>query len=499
MKKNVLALSIAAMVGGFAGAASAQTFPNTGMVAPTGTTLELNDKGAGNILIVPYATSADSNVSVMHVVNTDTVHGKAVKVRYRGAANSDDILDFTVFLSPGDVWTGYTATDADGPYFQTDDKSCAYPVEAFRDSANKPIKVRFSGARLAEGAKVNNLQESYVEILNMADINKTVGGVTSEMWKSTKHVNGVAPCDPATLDKILNINPTDSASVQAAADLGFDTPSGGLTGDWYILNVDKTTTFSGSATAVRVAGADTRGNFVLFPQAASNVAVNAGNVAALTADPLLAIANPGMALDFDAPDLSTPYLPALATPSDQANSLTSQLSSKGVMNQFALDKSISALTDWTLSMPTRRYSVAYDYTKTGDAGRVFNPLVTTFTAGNTTVRKNADGENLICVTTGSNTFWDREEFEKTNNGSVSPIPVATKIPFCGEVAVLKFADQSVLGASVTASKVSLPGEFENGWGTINYGTDLPLLGSSFIKLFNAGGLANGFSGSYGIT
>ena len=99
MKKNVLALSIAAMVGGFAGVASAQTFPNSGMVAPTATTLERSEGGAGHILVVPYFTSQNDNMSVFHVVNTDTVNGKALKVRFRGAANSDDILDFTVFLS----------------------------------------------------------------------------------------------------------------------------------------------------------------------------------------------------------------------------------------------------------------------------------------------------------------------------------------------------------------------------------------------------------------
>src|SRR5256885_9272446 len=87
MKKNVLALSIATMIGGlgFAGAASAA--------------LTVNESGTGHILVVPYYTAQNGNATVFHLTNTDLVNGKAVKVRFRGASNSDDVLDFQVFRS----------------------------------------------------------------------------------------------------------------------------------------------------------------------------------------------------------------------------------------------------------------------------------------------------------------------------------------------------------------------------------------------------------------
>ena len=167
MKKNVLALSIAAMIGGFAGAASAQTFPNTGMKAADATALTQTDGGAGHILLVPYYNAQNSNMSVLHVVNTDTTNGKAIKVRFRGAANSDDVLDFTVFLSPGDVWTGAVTAEADGvAKFTTSDKSCTLP------SSVKDGGVNFSTARLAKSDDVAGTKEGYIEILNMADIVK---------------------------------------------------------------------------------------------------------------------------------------------------------------------------------------------------------------------------------------------------------------------------------------------------------------------------------------
>ncbi|NOJ99658.1 cell surface protein, partial [Corallococcus coralloides] len=109
MKKNVLALIIAAMIGGlgFAGAASADVVVGAAPLTVTNaTSMSFAEGGVGHALLVPYFNAQNGNMTVLHVVNTDTSNGKAVKVRFRGALNSDDILDFQVFMSPGDVWTG---------------------------------------------------------------------------------------------------------------------------------------------------------------------------------------------------------------------------------------------------------------------------------------------------------------------------------------------------------------------------------------------------------
>lgn len=500
MKKNVLALSIAAaMIGGFAGAASAQALPtsfsNEGMETPTADTLVQSEGGAGHILVVPYFTSQNDNMSVFHVVNTDTVNGKALKVRFRGAANSDDILDFTVFLSPGDVWTGSVQGNENGSYFLTNDKSCTFP-----DIRGE--QVQFVTDRLPSNATAAATKEGYIEILNMADIT----GASTEMYKAVKHVNGVAPCTSATLEKTLSINPLDDVSTQAAADLGFQTPTGKLTADWYILNVNQTTTFSGAATAIAATGGNGRGNFVLFPQDNLNTSSAESAIPFLTADPLLKDGTKVKAVNFDFPDLSTPYLAATTTAEIQASDLTRAVANTGVSNQFALDTGINAKTDWVLSMPTRRYSVGADYTQavTSEDYRVFNQLVSTdgtdagrfFTRGNTYVNPN---NGLICATTTAYTFWDREETSKKGAAVISPSNLKG-LDFCGEVNVLSFNDAagtSVLGASVGRTNVNV--DYQNGWGAITYAKALPVVGSSFIKLSNSGGLANGFSGTYGIT
>jgi len=117
MKKNVMALSIAAMIGGlgFAGAASADVLVGTGatpltvadmaagkIAAPTANNLEVTRAGVGHALIVPYFNAQNGNMTVLHVTNTDQVNGKVAKVRFRSASNSDDLLDFHNLLEQDD-------------------------------------------------------------------------------------------------------------------------------------------------------------------------------------------------------------------------------------------------------------------------------------------------------------------------------------------------------------------------------------------------------------
>ncbi len=570
MKKNVLALSIAAMIGGlgFAGAASAAVISGTGaapftgtaLTAATATGLEFSEGGVGHQLLVPYYTAQDGNMTVIHLVNTDTANGKAVKVRFRGASNSDDVLDFQLFLSPQDVWTGAVTAGADGrAQLVTADNTCTVP-RLVPGTAQPFITDRLN----PNSDKAEQTREGYVEIFNIADIPSvksvtfatapSTDPVNSKLYTLTKHKTGVAPCssggtDWLALEAIAITDFAASATPEAdAAKVGFNTPSGGLYGDWYIINVPKTTTFSGGATALRAtstAGVSGRGNFVHFPQDNKSVT---GGVENFSADPLFRTGSVNLnnvavtqaALEsgnYDLPDFSTPYLTAAsytgtgaARPLEQAAELTSALAVSSVTNQYATDASISAKTDWVFSLPTRRYSVAANYAILTDptntkgyaheSYRLFSVLTAAPTPGwfrprtsagaagtaNTTV----DANGNICVSVDNQVFFDREETEKTvaAGGSVfspSKPGVSAKFSMCGEVNVLAFKDAgaSVLGASnnIARQTAAESAIFNNGWGvfsTANGGAGLPILGASFIKLTNPSASA-GLSGTYGVT
>lgn len=502
MKKNVLALSIAAMIGGFAGSASAA------MSDVTAVDFVQSEGGAGHILLVPYYTAQNGNMSVLHVVNTDTVNGKAVKVRFRGAANSDDVLDFTVFLSPGDVWTGSVQADGDGAAFYTDDTSCTYPNISGQKTA-------FKADRLRDSNDVAGTKEGYIEILNMADLVK--GKATDskvDIFAATKHkANGAAPdCTDSVLEKTLALDPKKTTE---ASELGFDVPSGQLTGDWYIINVAETNTFSGASTAIKAVSdkatrANGTGQFVLFPQDDA-ISAAAATPDLYTADPVLKrekVYNAKdelvtdlplqVAVNYDFPDLSTPYLLGNIDPAVQASALTDAVATSQVSNQFMGDANISAKTDWVLSMPTRRYSVGANYAVDATKAdyRVFNKDVKTaanvrfFDGASTSVDENGN----ICVTTNDNVFFDREEQSRKNGAVVSPGKVM-KISLCGEVNVLSLKGD-VLGAKIAHKDVEVG--YTNGWGVVSSKKPLPLMGASFMSASNPASKA-GVSGNYGVT
>ena len=288
MKKSILASSIAAAVFGLgAVGAHAQAVP----VQP----VTVQPSGVGDMLIVPYFSTQSDNATLLSLTNTDLVSGKAVKVRFRGAANSDDVFDFQVFLSPGDVWTANVSKGADGlSRLTTSDKSCTKPSAAVLNATpfiTSRLDQRLTGDALATGTR-----EGYIEIIGMADIppHSRAGETTSRanawapvdltatpqatgllrtatpaltladqqnpLWTAIKHVDGVAPCAGTAftaLDSANAFNLTNApgawgttVGTRTAAQFGMTPLTGGLMADWSIVNVVNAAAWGGQAIAL---------------------------------------------------------------------------------------------------------------------------------------------------------------------------------------------------------------------------------------------------------
>src|SRR5690606_27884793 len=149
MKKNILSLAVAAaLTGVVAGSAQAA--------------MHINDKGMGEALVYPFYSTEGGNDTYVHVVNT-TAYTKAVKVRFIEARNSQEVLDFNLYLSPEHEWAVViTASGADAK-IRTVDNSCTAPALGVHNSA-------FSGTQNKQGNNDNQRDQPYVKLkYNIAD------------------------------------------------------------------------------------------------------------------------------------------------------------------------------------------------------------------------------------------------------------------------------------------------------------------------------------------
>lgn len=521
MKKKLLAVGVAASLGVISGAAFA---------AP-----EVTSTGIGHTNIIPYFSTQNGNATLLSITNTDQTNGKIVKVRFRGAEWSDDIFDFQVFLSPGDVFTG-AVTSANGlSKFATADNSCTLPTKANLNGMSfVPVRLQNTATGTLEG---------YVEIITMADVpptyTPTVGAgagvaVANPLFTAIKHVNGVAPCTStvatAKLENLVQDNfvlpltepgTTPTAPVVANPHVQYyytAAPAGvgSLTSYATIINVPGSKAFSNVATAVTYGSAQK----AYFRQADDTLTV--GELAAATNDRIFFTigANNGAAVpsyQYDMPDLSSPVestAAAVVTPVTQRNNLTTKLVKSAVVAEFSTLDALNAATDIVLSQPTRRYYYNYTdvtatpatpahatiegkkFTIAGDAATAYAALNG---ATNRVALDNAPGSTSAAV------FYDREENKAGSNIVISPTPPGGALSLKGEVSVIGINNGSgatgALGALLTINDLTATGSagaiYEEGWALISTTAKTPAAIKLPVIGFSATNVYNGSVGSAG--
>lgn len=563
MKKSLLSKSAVALAAGFLAAGAAHAIvvgPAGGLVntVSPATVLEVNPAGLGQTLLVPYYTAQGGNDTYLSIVNTDMRNGKAVKIRFRGASNSDDVLDFTLLLSPGDVWAAAISKPAgqDLPKLTTTDKSCTLPAIPANGVNFNPARLH---QKLTTAQQASETREGYVEIFNMADIPPVaLPAAGLNLYRAIEHVNGTPRgCGDASVTALLASEFVNAHTIVEARAAGLEVPTTGLMANWNIVNVPTAASWSGAATAIeaRVAanGAPGYGNIVLFPQI-DTVTVDQPTSRLFSSDALLrggATTNVAAevpaaqvltALPVDFPDMSTPYLNAdianlangVATKS-QTSRLMASFATLSVSNEYNTLAAVAGKNDWTFTMPTRRYNVVRNYDNAGanegaggtlytnlthdDAGAVIAPATLDyFISGGQVVSNTQEGKrHQLCVTgvtfsggakggaevgnRNSAVTADREEafVAAGSAGAVfSPAVAGTPASFCGEASVLTFNNLTALSPEVAKRDIGTTAS--EGWvrfAVPNGGLGLPVLGNSFVQFTN-GAAAAGVRGNYGL-
>jgi hypothetical protein len=372
----------------------------------------LNSDGLGQVLVYPYYTVRNDTQTLVSVVNT-TDQGKAVKVRFREGKNSRDVLDFNLYLSPKDVWTGSITTEVDlgnstgGAQLKTGDTSCIYPegddVNPGRSMRTNGIPFRafdYLGARLDGGPTgVDRTREGYIEIIEMATIVPGKSGLFADI----KHRAGTATT-PRTPDCDLV-----TAGLAVGTDSDFlgdlEAPSGGLFGNTTTLSFAQGTNTGVDAVAFNDFWGDLYDPQINLPSSDSPNLNEGVNVSVVS--------------DNNQTYITTWPLPIQAVGATIMHS--------NIMNEYAYTADNIFATDWVVTMPTK-------WAHVNGASAPIAPFQRKFT-------KDGACDDVSLVS------YDREEGFSTSREGFSPRPPTGTNALCWEANVISFGGLNSAGAS----------------------------------------------------
>jgi hypothetical protein len=173
----------------------------TGAYAASG-----NQTGTGNYLNFPaYWALEDAGWSTnLKVVNTNTTASVLAKLVVRESVNSQEKLDFVLYLSPGDIWEG-TLKEIDGKVYMlsSDDSIIFYDADTLEPvtGAEKDggYKIPLFEPKPTNGGMENN-NRGYVEIFPIA---QSTDNNDSYLYYTTNdyNVTGTVDLNKAPVDK----------------------------------------------------------------------------------------------------------------------------------------------------------------------------------------------------------------------------------------------------------------------------------------------------------
>lgn len=408
MKKKLLPLALAAAAG-LTGINSAQA-------------VHVNPDGEGEVLIYPFYTVEGGQATLISVVNT-TDKTKAVKVRFLEAMNSQEVLDFNLYLSPQDHWSAAITATADGAQVQTADTSCTVPkVLAASESGTAGPAIAFRNFEYQSDAKNkgnDRTREGYVEIIEMAEFNDAGNAATAAMSANIKHGSDNKPANCDAVDAAWN-----SGGAFTGAGIALTEPAGGLYG--YGVLIDG------------AAGTDVTYDAVALD--AFTDTVNHTDPGSLL--PSLNQASPEDAVVFTGGAATTLSF------ADGIDAVSAAIMKSSIANDFVLDSSVNAETSWVVTFPTKREYV--------NAATASDPFTVAWSTANT----------QACEPI-SITYYNREEqgiAPGANDFSPTP-PGAAPISLCFEANVINFNNSDVLHASDRVTR-KLEVVHSDGWLTL---------------------------------
>ncbi|NOQ14327.1 MAG: hypothetical protein GQ583_07620 [Methyloprofundus sp.] len=480
--------------------------------------VSLNEAASqGQVLIFPYYNVNNGFVTVFKVTNT-TNETKAVKIRFRESENSNDVLDFNLYMSPFDVFRMDLVEGPDGGVLlKAPDTSCTHP-----EIPDAGIDFRHD---VYEHTDVSDVREGYLEVIEMgvvpigklegqegSAINVVAGvdhgttgvpadcSVISDAWQQGVFTQGGAASNTATID-IRNPNaigfkyedPNMSGSMSESGFYGKATvanlskPTGGLIGTSIFIDTLNTAGYVAEPTSIvnystipqHYLSSDQ--NFYLLPSLASGSIQSTESFTydAAGAPMLVTRDYPTVTRDWGLDDPNvTPRTPVASgiNPFPIADAMAVTV----LGNQYFLGEG-GTVSDFVVSAPMRKHGIYNNYQ--------FYPAGTTEPTTGEFVPVAGEVENGfwkklsgVDLTSTFTYFNNEEQFTQPQPGDFSP-PKETETvtqTFDREVNILALHIQTLGEAASVLGSVNaepLPVVYTEGWGVFSFTKDEYNLGA----------------------
>jgi hypothetical protein len=470
MNKKVLPLAV--------GAASAV------VMSAAHAAMYINERGTGETLIYPFYSAENGNNTLINIANTTGGH-KAVKVRILEAQNSQEVLDFNLYLSPEDHFSFAISETADGgAMLSTGDNSCTVPAIPADGVAFRNLK--YTTDKAADDADTADVDESYdntgigrtqvgyIEVIEMGQLDADSPAVIDVAGLADAKVTAINAAAAITHDAtgvpancgilvdawstiagVDGIWLAESKTAPLTGDSEFlaNWAGGGLYGYATVINVPQGASFGYDAVAVSdhvAAGAtgsdmhyqpgDIRPNFT--DSALDMTAVVSVNGAATEVD---------FSGDYDGDAVS------------RLQALNATIMASEVYNDYVTDTAIAATTDWLMTFPTKAFHVSNGVTEPVEP---FSELWTGQSACEPTSLGAVDREESTPPpppAPGS----AGPDFSPAPPTPPGPAPSNNDVPLCYETTIVQFGTETAMGSDTVAVGVNAFLDASNGWATIS--------------------------------
>ncbi len=360
--------------------------------------VKLSDNGMGDVLLFPYYTVNGGFNTLLSLTNT-TDQAKALRLRFREAANGREVFSSNIYLAAHDTWTAGLVKDEDTDLTRiiSNDSSCTLPE--INGVGSLFYQDFYSGAFTDDiEPETKRLHEGFFEVIEMGEVTGTMANLLQnnacddlqQAWQD----NGIWANDPN-------------------ADISI--PTGGLSATAILINVAQGISMAEPVTALT--GFSSR---ILHYNSNSRSPTLADGTNRST-----------VIVDNQSQQLIWPT---------GFEALSSVLSKAVIHGEYALDEAIQAQTDWIISMPTRQFHIEPETAAAPFSGLLELPLL---------------GNVGYCELIDIDSIYNRSSLRHASNTQPCPMFCFFDNAICGATSTLPFNNQS--------SQLSLPTIFDTNY------------------------------------